>query len=180
MVHIIIKDKGYVRVDESGTKFEDYSDLDLSTSTDQAKYVKGDFVVNDGGDINIRTADVSYSRGINLENAPTPTMNETSVGKGSGENPKVVIIGKLDRKLNADMTTLTLFDQLGMTNGYKELFYGSSSDGWEDIIERLGYADTQNNTYKHFHVRVRNFQIKNTSKDVLTFTLTCELDKRWA
>lgn len=179
MTNIIIKDKGYVSVDESGIPFVNYSTLDLNTDADQKTFLKGDYIVNDGNEINLRTAKMTYQRGINLEDNPVPSLNETSIGKGSGSNPKIVISGKLDRRLNADMTTIKLFDLLCQSNGYKELYYGSNTDDWDDIIERLGYTDAQENTLTHLHIRVRSFQIENTSKSIINFTLNCGVDQRW-
>lgn len=163
MANIAIMDTGYLNITDSGdtAPVEAYS----------------------GAQINLKSVSVSFESKGNTDSTEIINTNTIpAIGFGSISAGKITIQGVLDRNDSTDMTYLPELYALLSTYGVKLLWYTSTTDGYRDLTDTLG------NTYKddihktdffggtatpHLHVRVTNFQITETSKSHMTYTLEC-------
>ena len=176
MSDISILDTGYPSVIKSGTKESGNGNIS-----------------NSGNAITLKTSSVRYSRGVGVDDTPSPgafgSSSDTETNLSTIENPKLVIRGVLDRSSTSDMDKLGDLDDLARTKGMKLFYYDSTSDGYRDITDSLNIAtDNQSDTHTgsgnelsastpHLHVRVIGFEIEHASSGLhLIWTLNLIVD----
>lgn len=163
MSDITILDTGFIKSDSSGTK--------------------ASVLANSGSAITLKSVTVTYNRKANVDTTPIINANTGPVaGFGTVETGKIVIQGALDSNITADMDLMDDINDLLTTFGIKLLYYSSASDGYRDITDSLGAVnkddihktnDFGSTATPHLHVRVTSFQISQTAKSQLRYTLEC-------
>ena len=189
MATITIIDTGYVSVDETGTQET--------------------LIANSSRAITLKGVNLTYARNANIDNAPIPgTEVNATLNPVSTANPIITVKGKLNRTSSTDMNKIILFDTLVRGKGIKLLYYNSTdsdisaggSDGWDNVINKLGVDNVEGNTnedgdtvvdvhtqsggelynsgdpFPHLHIFVKTFKVTQSSdKQNLNYTITCEI-----
>ena len=142
-------------------------------------------MANAGAEMQLKTAEMSWNRGVGISNNPNPAnYADAELQFSSFDNPKITIKGVLDRTITADMTLLKQLDRLCTTKGVKLLYYTSTSDGYRDLTDSLGTTDAAHATVSnytsgttpHLHVIFTGFSIPQPSTGkLLTYNLTGEV-----
>lgn len=163
MASLTIIDTGFLNITNSGTK---------ATT-----------IVNSGTAITLKTATISFQGAANVDTSEIINTNTIPIaGFGSITAERITITGVLDRGVSADMTAVVLLNDLKKTYGVKLLYYDSTSDGYRDLSDTLGDTNkddihkTDNfsgTATPHFHIRVINFQITETSSSHMRYVLEC-------
>ena len=164
MVNLAIMDTGYLTT--------------TTTSGTQAP------MANSGNVINLKTAEITFQGGGNVDNTPIINSNtETALNFGSISNAKITIQGLSDRTDVDDVDDLVELDKLRKTYGIK-LLYATSTSTTIPIIYSLGTTDTHNGAsgtflgvgILHLHIRVTNFQVRQVANSkLLKYTIEAEV-----
>ena len=136
---------------------------------------------NSGTAIELRSVDMSFNASGNIDTDPRSNSNSIPViNFGSVNSNNIVINGVLDRTSTTDMNLMTSIRDLIATYGIKLLYYSSITDGYRELTDSLGTANSDDwhktvffsgVSTPHLHVRVISFNITQTTTSHLRNTL---------
>ena len=138
-------------------------------------------IVNSGQPVILKSVTLSFNRGANVSTNEILNTNIGPVaGFGSVTAGKITIQGVLDSNDTTDMDLMDEINDMLKTYGVKLLYYNDTTDGYRDITDSLGSVNKDDvhktNNFSsvatpHLHVRFTSFQITQTAKSHLRYTL---------
>lgn len=136
---------------------------------------------NSGSAIVFKSAELSYQGGANIDTSERIGSNSAPVaGFGSVTAAKITLKAVLDKNNSSDMLLLPEIDQLRFTYGTKLLYYSSTTDGYDGLVQTLGITNQTDNhitpffsdtNTPHLHVRVTNVQYREMSSSHIRLTV---------
>jgi len=154
MANMAILDTGFLNILNEGTQAPD--------------------IANSGTAIDLKTVDVTYQTGGNIDDSPIINDNaQANLNFGSISNAKITLSGILDRNVTADMDLMNELVELRRTYGIKLLYYTDSTDGFREITDSIGSTDTAHlsGTIPHLHVRVGNVTFRDISTSIVRYSI---------
>jgi len=142
------------------------------TTASAEQLLAGTFQVQSGSPITIDVENMTFTESVSLEDTAVPTQNLTTTGKGSGDNSKITIQGKLDRTKTTDTDKIKLLRFLTTSNGFKTIRYNgvTSTSNWDGLFESLYTLEEAFIT-----CRIKTFTLRIIGTNILTYSLIIEV-----